>query len=74
MLISFGAMNKTQLKNWMGVVLAAVALGLAVSLLMMAWKPVDAKHWILWVMGLLIAIRSVMRIAALTKAINKKEE
>ena len=67
-------MNKAQLKNWMGVVLAAVALGLAVSLLMMAWKPVDVRHWILWVMGLLIAIRSVMRIAVLTKAINKKEE
>ena len=67
-------MNKAQLKNWMGVVISAVVLGLAVTFLMKAWKPMDARHWILWVMGLLIAIRSVMRIAVLTKAINKKEE
>ena len=67
-------MTKTQLKNWIGVVLAAVVLGLSVSFLMMAWKPVDARHWILWVMGLLIAIRSVMRIAVLAKVINKKED
>lgn len=67
-------MNKAQLKNWMGVVLAAVVLGLSVTFLMKAWMPVDVRHWILWVMGLLIAIRSVMRIAHLSKEINKKEE
>ena len=67
-------MNKAQLKNWMGVVLAAVVLGLSVTFLMKAWMPADVRHWILWVMGLLIAIRSVMRIAHLSKEINKKEE
>lgn len=63
-----------QFGNWMGVIISAVVLGLAVTFLIMAWKPVDAPHWILWVMGVLIAIRSVMRIAELSKKINEKEE
>ena len=67
-------MNKAQLKNWMGVVLSAVVLGLAVSFLMMAWRPADALHWLFWVVGVLIAIRSIVRIAELTKQINKKED
>ena len=67
-------MNKAQLKNWMGVVISAVVLGLAVTFLMKAWKPVDASHWILWVLGVLITIRSVMRIAELSKKINAKKE
>ena len=67
-------MNKAQLKNWMGVVISAVVLGLAVTFLMKAWKPVDASHWILWVVGVLIAIRSIMRIAELAKKINAKKE
>ena len=67
-------MKNAQLKNWMGVVLAAVVLGLAVTFLMKAWKPIDAPHWILWVLGVLIAIRSVMRIAELSKKINAKKE
>ena len=67
-------MTKAQLKNWMGVVLAAVVLGLAVTFLMKAWMPADVLHWILWGVGVFVAIRSVMRIAELTKEINKKEE
>ena len=67
-------MKNAQLKNWMGVVISAVVLGLAVTFLMKAWKPVDASHWILWVLGVLIAIRSVMRIAELSKKINAKKE
>lgn len=63
-----------QFGNWMGVIISAVVLGLAVTFLIKAWKPVDAPHWILWVMGVLIAIRSVMRIAELSKKINEKEE
>jgi membrane protein DedA with SNARE-associated domain len=67
-------MKKVQFGNWMGVIISAVVLGLAVTFLIKAWKPVDAPHWILWVMGVLIAIRSVMRIAELSKKINEKEE
>lgn len=73
MLISFGAMNKTQLKNWMGVILSAVVLGLSVTFLMRLWQPQDVAHWILWGVGILIAIRSIMRIAELAKHIGAKE-
>ncbi len=66
-------MNKTQLKNWMGVILSAVVLGLSVTLLMRLWRPQDAAHWILWSVGLLIAIRSIGRIAELAKQIGAKE-
>ena len=55
-------------------VISAVVLGLSVTFLMKAWKPVDASHWILWVLGVLIAIRSIMRIAELAKKINAKKE
>ncbi len=67
-------MNKTQLKNWMGVILSAVVLGLSVTLLMRLWRPQDAAHWILWSVGLLIAIRSIGRIAELAKQIGAKED
>ena len=67
-------MNKTQLKNWMGVVLSAVVLGLSVTFLMRLWRPQDAAHWILWSVGLLIAIRSIGRIAELAKQIGAKED
>ena len=67
-------MNKTQLKNWMGVILSAVVLGLSVTFLMGLWRPQDAAHWILWSVGLLIAIRSIGRIAELAKQIGAKED
>ena len=67
-------MNKIQLKNWMGVILSAVVLGLSVTLLMRLWRPQDAAHWILWSVGLLIAIRSIGRIAELAKQIGAKED
>lgn len=67
-------MNKTQLKNWMGVVLSAVVLGLSVTFLMRLWRPQDAAHWILWSVGLLIAIRSIGRITELAKQIGAKED
>lgn len=67
-------MNKIQLKNWMGVILSAVVLGLSVTFLMRLWRPQDAAHWILWSVGLLIAIRSIGRIAELAKQIGAKED
>ena len=67
-------MNKEQLKNWMGVVLAAVVLGLSVTFLMRLWKPHDATHWLLWGVGILIAIRSIGRIASLAKQIGSSEK
>jgi hypothetical protein len=67
-------MNKTQLKNWMGVILSAVVLGLSVTFLMRLWRPQDAAHWILWSVGLLIAIRSIGRIAELAKHISSADK
>ena len=67
-------MNKIQLKKWMGVILSAVVLGLSVTFLMRLWRPQDAAHWILWSVGLLIAIRSIGRIAELAKQIGAKED
>ena len=67
-------MNKQQLKNWFGVVVTAVVLGLAVTYMVKTWKPQDATHWALWVVCALIAVRSVLRIASLSKAINAKEK
>ena len=58
----------------MGVILSAVVLGLSVTLLMRLWRPQDAAHWILWSVGLLIAIRSIGRIAELAKQIGAKED
>lgn len=66
-------MTKTQFKNWVGVVISAVVLGLAVTFLMKAWQPQDTLDWVLWVVGLLIAFRSVFRIATLAKVIGSKE-
>ena len=67
-------MTKTQLKNWFGVVVTAVVLGLAVTYMIKTWQPQDVTHWALWVVAVLISLRSVFRIASLSKEINKKEE
>ena len=67
-------MTKMQLKNWFGVVVTAVVLGLAVTYMIKTWQPQDATHWALWVVATLISLRSVFRIASLSKEINKKEE
>ena len=67
-------MTKTQLKNWFGVVITAVVLGLAVTYMINTWQPQDVTHWVLWVVAALISLRSVFRIASLSKEINKKEE
>ena len=66
-------MKKEQLKNWIGVILAAVVLGLAVSFLIRWWQPQDVTHWLMWGVGALIAVRSVLRIATLAKQIGTKE-
>ena len=55
-------------------ILSAVVLGLSVTFLMRLWRPQDAAHWILWSVGLLIAIRSIGRIAELAKQIGAKED
>ncbi|MBR5130972.1 MAG: RTA1 domain-containing protein [Alistipes sp.] len=65
-------MNKNKL--WLGVILSAVVLGLAVVYLLQMWKPQDALNWGVYVAVALIAIRSVMRIAQLAKVAGEKSE
>ena len=65
-------MNKNRL--WIGVILSAVVLGLAVVYLLEMWMPQNALNWGLYVAVALIAIRSVVRIAALAKQAGEKEK
>lgn len=65
-------MNKNKL--WLGVILSAVVLGLAVVYLLQMWKPQDALNWGVYVAVALIAIRSVVRIAQLAKVAGEKSE
>lgn len=64
-------MNKNKL--WLGVILSAVVLGLAVVYLLRMWMPQDALNWVVYVAVALIAIRSVVRIAQLAKVAGEKE-
>ena len=66
-------MANGKLKSWIWVVITAVVLGMAVAYLINTWQPQDVTHWILWVVGALIAVRSVLRIASLAKQIGAKE-
>ena len=63
-------MNKNRL--WLGVILSAVVLGLAVVYLLEMWMPQNALNWVVYVAIALIAIRSVVRIAALAKQAGEK--
>ena len=63
-----------KITKWFGVVLSAVVLGLAVFYLIHTWKPADVNGWILWGASVLIAVRSVMRIASIAKQAGKSEE
>ena len=65
-------MNKNKL--WLGVILSAVVLGLAVVYLLRMWMPQDALNWVVYVAVALIAIRSVVRIAQLAKVAGEKSE
>ena len=65
-------MNKNRL--WIGVILSAVVLGLAVVYLLEMWMPQNALNWGLYVAVALIAIRSVVRIAGLAKQAGEKSE
>lgn len=65
-------MNKNRL--WLGVILSAVVLGLAVVYLLRMWMPQNGLYWGLYVAVALIAIRSVVRIAALAKQAGEKSE
>ena len=65
-------MNTNRL--WLGVILSAVVLGLAVVYLLRMWMPQDALNWGLYVAVALIAIRSVVRIAQLAKVAGEKSE
>lgn len=65
-------MNKNKL--WLGVILSAVVLGLAVVYLLRMWMPQDALNWGLYVVVALIAIRSVVRIAQLAKVAGEKND
>ena len=60
-------------KLWLGVILSAVVLGLAVVYLLQMWMPQNALNWGLYVAVALIAIRSVVRIAQLAKVAGEKE-
>lgn len=63
-------MDKNRL--WLGVILSAVVLGLAVVYLLEMWMPQNALNWVVYVAVALIAIRSVVRIAALAKQAGEK--
>ena len=65
-------MNKNKL--WLGVILSAVVLGLAVVYLLQMWMPQNALNWGLYAAVALIAIRSVVRIAQLAKVAGEKEK
>ena len=65
-------MNKNRL--WIGVILSAVVLGLAVVYLLEMWMPQNGLNWGLYVAVALIAIRSVVRIAGLAKQAGEKEK
>ena len=65
-------MNTNRL--WLGVILSAVVLGLAVVYLLQMWMPQNALNWGLYVAVALIAIRSVVRIAQLAKVAGEKSE
>ena len=65
-------MNKNKL--WIGVILSAVVLGLAVVYLLEMWMPQNALNWGIYAAVALIAIRSVVRIAALAKQAGEKEK
>ena len=65
-------MNKNKL--WLGVILSAVVLGLAVVYLLRMWMPQDALNWVVYIAVALIAIRSVVRIAQLAKVAGEKSE
>ncbi|MBR4844015.1 MAG: RTA1 domain-containing protein [Alistipes sp.] len=65
-------MNKSKL--WLGVILSAVVLGLAVVYLLQMWMPQDTLNWGLYIAVALIAIRSLVRIAQLAKVAGEKSE
>lgn len=65
-------MNKNRL--WLGVILSAVVLGLAVVYLLEMWMPQNGLNWGLYVAVALIAIRSVVRITGLAKLAGEKEK
>ena len=64
----------TKTNIWLGVILTAVVLGLAVVYLLEMWMPQNGLNWGLYVAVALIAIRSVVRIAALAKQAGEKEK
>lgn len=51
-----------------------MVLGLAVVYLLEMWMPQNALNWVVYVAVALIAIRSVVRIAALAKQAGEKEK
>lgn len=64
----------TKTNIWIGVILSAVVLGLAVVYLLRMWMPQNGLNWGLYVAVALIAIRSVVRIAGLAKQAGEKSE
>ena len=57
----------TRRNMWIGVILSAVVLGLAVVYLLNSWMPQSILGWVLFVAAGFIALRSVARIAQLAK-------
>ena len=64
----------TKTNIWLGVILSAVVLGLAVVYLLQMWMPQNALNWGIYAAVALIAIRSVVRIAGLAKQAGEKEK
>lgn len=57
----------TKRNLWFGVIISAVVLGLAVVYLLNSWMPQNVLNWVTFVVVVLVAVRSVGRIAVLAK-------
>ncbi|MBO7307447.1 MAG: hypothetical protein J6U59_05415 [Alistipes sp.] len=64
----------TQKNLWLGVILSATVLGLAVVYILNSWLPQDTLDWALFAAVALIAIRSVVRIAGLAKQASENDK
>lgn len=64
----------TRTNMWLGVIISAVVLGLAVVYLLNSWMPQNTLNWVIFVVVAFVAVRSVVRIATLAKQAGKNND
>lgn len=64
----------TRTNMWLGVIISAVVLGLAVVYLLNSWMPQSTLNWVIFVVVAFVAVRSVVRIATLAKQAGKNND